>query len=1852
MKNNATFHDRVREPRSAALRRRLLPLLVAGCFAPASIVANPVGPQVVNGQASFAAQGNVLSITNTPGAIINWQSFSINPGEVTRFLQQNPNSSVLNRIVGQDPSQILGALQSNGRVFLVNPNGILFGQGAQVDVNGLVASTLNISNEDFIAGRMQFKAGDKAAALKNQGAITTPAGGKVYLIAPNIDNSGIITSPQGEVLLAAGHTVQLIDSLDPNLQVVLSAPSDEALNLGQVIAQGGRTGIYGALVRQRGVVNANSAVVGENGKVVFKASGDAILEAGSRTSATGTGKGGEVLVLGERVGMADGAQIDASGRTGGGTVLVGGDYQGKNTSIRNASRTFFGQGAEIKADALDNGNGGKVIVWADDTARAYGSISARGGQQGGDGGLVETSGKTNLEYRAKVDVAAPAGRNGTLLLDPAVITIAGGSNDGAADGNSTFQGTTTSGTINFADAGPTTIYQSELQGLNPGTNIVLEASDLITTSGSFSNLVTLPSNANLTMRTRNASTDGTGSIGIDLVGSSDGPNLEFKTQGTGTITMQTGTGTSPQSALITVGKLTTGGGAISLNGTGSVVLRAATTTPASGNGGDISITSGGFMTLGGGHIDARAGGPGTDGTVTLTSGGAINMQAGKYIYARNLKMSSAGAIGDGSGGAMETGVAFLNVRNTAASGDINISNTALSKDLAIDAQGTTYGIAQGASGGKVKIKNAAGKLLTVSASVSTTNAGTIALAADKMAINAAVNASNGAGRVELVPVTGDTAIDVASSDVADGTAKLELSIAELNKVSAGTLLIGDMASGSLTIKNAMMGGAGGALQNVSTALSLKSGGVITQDGGATIEGGSSVQATGAAVTLMESNGTGVIAGVANSGDFKYTSYNGINVNTIDGVTGITTPSANLIQLKSTHATAGIGQAALAKITGGELNLETPGPVTLNETGNSVTKVVAALNPLGNGTGGLSMSNGRAAGWEIGAITTKNKAVTISSTAGTATVSGAINAGTGAVTLSAPSLEIASSTNITGGEVSLTANSTDGTGTVTQGSGGSVTGSTNLKVVADKMDFGGTMIGGSVGNGGQVNLHTNTSGRALEIAGATANPGALSLTQANLNAINPAASGVTAGSINFTASGGAIQFKGNYASPGGMYTNMFGGSIGQDALTVISGYLHAVVTGNIDLTQTNAISKLGSSFNSSGTTSSVKVKTSVASLQLMGAISAGSGGIDISNIGGSILAANAQVSSTGGVVKLSASGDMTITASAGDAYVKATGGAELTVGGDLTFNNSGGYKSYAASLSSAPLKLTFNNATGKVFYGTSHASTTTSGDNGFFTGGVPGSGGTAAVSGTSLIVAGGNPGTLTTTQTPTNPPSAPPPPPPDPTLDQCVANPSQAGCNTVLPTLSQCTTAPTTAGCSVVLPTVSQCTTAPTTAGCSAVLPTLSQCTTAPTTAGCSVVLPTLSQCTTAPMTAGCSVVLPTLSQCTTAPMTAGCSVVLPTLSQCTTAPMTAGCSVVLPTLSQCTIAPTTAGCSVVLPTLSQCTTAPTTAGCSVVLPTLSQCTAAPTTAGCSVVLPTLSQCTAAPTTAGCSVVLPTLSQCTTAPMTAGCSVVLPTLSQCTAAPMTAGCSVVLPTLSRCTAAPTTVGCSVVLPTLSRCTTAPTTAGCSAVLPTLSQCIASSGIAGCSAVLPTVAACTSLPSAEGCSVVLPTLSQCTSAPATAGCSVVLPALAACSSDPNLSGCGAVLPTIAQCSATPTREGCSTVVPIANKCTTNPSAEGCSTVLPMVPPTQRNTLAETIASTSNTIVTTTVSTTISNTVTSSESSSTAPQTQAVKGSGSGGSKSESKDEAKDDKKNTGSQQDNGVKKNEIAKKLYCN
>ncbi|MFZ6656775.1 filamentous hemagglutinin N-terminal domain-containing protein [Undibacterium sp. TJN19] len=1798
---------------------KLIPVLLAACFSQTTALANPVGQQVVNGKVTFNKDGNLFTITNTPGAIINWQDFSINAGDITRFMQESSNSTVLNRVTGQNPSQILGALQSNGRVFLINPNGVLFGKGAQVDVNGLTVSSLGMTDSDFKAGKLNFAAGGQAGKVSNQGAITTPAGGKVYLIAPDVENSGIITAPNGDVLLAAGQSVKLVDSANPDVQVVVSASNNQVVNLGQVISQGGRVGIYGALISQRGLVSADSAVIGENGRVYFKSSQDTILDMGSRTSATNSaGKGGDIQILGQRVALAGNAQVDASGASGGGQVLVGGDYHGENAAVMNAQRTFIGSDAQISANAGKTGDGGRVIVWSDQVTRVNGSISAQGGTQSGNGGFVETSGKQNLDFHAKVNVGAARGKNGTLLLDPSSITIAGGTGDGASDGVGTFQGSAI-GSINFADGSPTTVYQSELQGLSPGTNIVLEATNYIDTSGTFfGSQISLPSNSSLTLRTRNAATDISATRGINLTGAD--PSLEIRASGSGSITMQTGTGASPQTADILVAKLTTSGAAINLSSSGKTTVTNLITTPGGpGVGGNISVTSSGAVFVGANGADAR-GNSAANGNVTLSSGIDITQVNGSTIYGNDLKLIAAtGMHGSAVTDNMAVQATKLNALNT-SSGDIRIAS--VGANLAIGDVGSTgYGVKQQGSGGiylsspttfstslgalvsatsgPVSINGAAGVSQSGAANITTSGGaitvqtadadaltsttsgaqinsggGAITIQSDKMDLLGSVNA--GSNGVTLLPnAAGNIHLGTVATNLNSGT--LELSATELNGITASRLKVGSISGATIDIKGALNSGSGGALQNISGSLTLNSGNIISQQPGAVIAGASSLQVRGYGVNLPEANTVGVISGSSNLSSFVYRSVNGINVSTVDGYNGINAGSSS-IKLTS-DSSAGISQAAGSPIVASGLALQTIGPVSLLNTGNSFTSLAADLNPGAQGTGGLNIFTSGALSTTsvsgITDITTNNQAVQISTGTGAAlTISNNVNAGTGKVSFIADLLSLGGVGTVTGSDFAVRPFTAGRS--ITVGSASCALppclAITNLyKVNAGSVAIGSDNPGNAAGAISVASITDTNSSAATDIKHLTTTRVAL-LTGADITQSNA----ITVQDLGLSA----------------------GSTITLNNTNVISNLAAKVTSGGLNLSNTQGIN-VGSLSGGSGastyslggitTAGNVSLKANSGDINLATPVNAGTGTVTLMASGGAINQSVNSVAITGGALDATAANGIgngtalktqiplllaTNSGSNTDIKINNTGAlniqnlAQTAVGstgnitidniGAITIDNGSAVRTKAGSISLvAHSPLTVNGTVASANGGNITLEAGASGSTADKL--TVGSTGVVTTSGNILLKAGDAiliSGTVSGgTVTQQAFQNVP-----LPTLTQCIANPSTPGCSSVLPSLTACIANPNLAGCSVVLPSVAACQANPTLAGCSAVLPSLSACIANPGLFGCANVLPSLASCQANPNLAGCSVVLPNLASCIANPSIPGCSAILPNLAACIASPSLAGCSAVLPTLSQCIASPSTSGCSVILPALAACISAPNIAGCSAVLPSIAACTASPTLAGCSAVLPTLSACIQSPSLAGCSAVLPTQAACAATPSLPGCSAVLPTLAACIATPSLAGCSSVLPSLASCVASPSLPGCSVVLPTLTACIANPAMAGCSAILPTLAACTASPSLPGCSAVLPTLSACIVTPTLAGCSSILPGLTACIASPSLPGCSAVLPSIASCQANPGLAGCSAVLPTLAACTAAPTTPGCSAVLPGLAACTANPGLAGCSAVLP--------------------------------------------------------------------------------------------
>jgi filamentous hemagglutinin family protein len=412
------------------------------------------------GSAGFQTAGGVYTITNSPGTIINWQGFSIGVGEVTRFQQQSVASAVLNRVVGGDPSSILGTLSSNGSVFLINPHGVIFGRNAVIDTAAFVASTLDMRDEDFLAGRFRFEGGGEGV-LRNEG--TVQARGDIFLVGPSIENAGLIQSETGSVLLAAGRSVTISSPDAHGVQFALQAPTDNVLNLG-AIAASNAVGLFAGTLRHSGDIRATSASAGPGGRIVLAAQQDAIVDGTAIISADSTsGRGGSLRVTGERVGIFDTATLSARGATGGGEILVGGDLHGANPEVRNAWRTFIAAGALLDASATVTGDGGKTIVWSDDATLVHGTVLARGGPQGGAGGFVETSGRRFLDV-AGLRVDAKGTTPGTWLLDPYNIEVVAGAGTVNNDGATTF-----------APSGDDSQVGTDLlvAQLNAGTSVVL-----------------------------------------------------------------------------------------------------------------------------------------------------------------------------------------------------------------------------------------------------------------------------------------------------------------------------------------------------------------------------------------------------------------------------------------------------------------------------------------------------------------------------------------------------------------------------------------------------------------------------------------------------------------------------------------------------------------------------------------------------------------------------------------------------------------------------------------------------------------------------------------------------------------------------------------------------------------------------------------------------------------------------------------------------------------------------------------------------------------------------------------------------------------------------------------------------------------------------------------------------------------------------------------------------------------------------------------------------------------------------------------------------------------------------------
>ncbi|EKA7645876.1 filamentous hemagglutinin N-terminal domain-containing protein [Salmonella enterica] len=686
----------------------LLTGLIAGLLPAMALAADlPTGGQIVGGQGSISTSGNQMTIhQQTQNMAANWHSFDIGKNNTVQFVQPNSSSVALNRVTGASGSQIMGTLKANGQVFILNPNGVLFGKNARVDVGGLVASTKNISTTDFMKGQYTLSgSGNPGAQVVNQGSLTTSKGGYIVLAGERVSNSGTVTTPSGKTILAAGKTVTLqldnggLTSVSVNGSVVNALVENQGLisaTNGQVyLTAKGQDMLLNTVVNNSGTVEAKG-LANRGGEIVLNGGDSGVVsQSGHLLADSQTGQGGKITLEGQNIHLAGGSLTTATGKTGGGEVYVGGGWQGQDSHIKNASKVVMDKAATVDVSATENGNGGTAVLWSDDYTNFRGTVLAKGGAKSGDGGRVETSSHRNLQASGAVDASARAGHGGEWLLDPTDVTIVGagagtGIDSATADGTDIFTPTASGGQI---------LNSSIVNQLNAGTSVTVKTSGT-DTDGETGNITvnaniikTAGTDAKLTLLADNNISTGdnvsigatTGKLNLDLLAGNTTNNASISLGKFINISLNGGdlladAGNSASGVSLTFmnngkikgGNVTLnlsrglGGYAYNVNADNDLTINGSV-TGSTGWGAVLGFTAGGKLAMNSpGSISLQANDPGNGGGRVLISGdkgvtlnaaaGTVTLNAAKaatngvHITSGNGAVSITNMVQDGSNG--------------------------------------------------------------------------------------------------------------------------------------------------------------------------------------------------------------------------------------------------------------------------------------------------------------------------------------------------------------------------------------------------------------------------------------------------------------------------------------------------------------------------------------------------------------------------------------------------------------------------------------------------------------------------------------------------------------------------------------------------------------------------------------------------------------------------------------------------------------------------------------------------------------------------------------------------------------------------------------------------------------------------------------------------------------------------------------------------------------------------------------------------------------------------------------------------------------------------------------------------
>jgi filamentous hemagglutinin family protein len=425
----------------------------------------PTNGQVVSGSATISQSQTASTATmnvnqTSQRAVINWDSFNVGKNATVNFNQPNASAVTLNRVTGGNASVIEGAIRANGQVVFVNENGVTFAKGATVNAAGVVATTMNIADQDFMDGKSTYQ-GNGTGAVTNEGTIkASVTGGYIVLLAPEVRNDGYLIAKKGSGTVALGSGEQI--TLDFKGNSLVSLKVDKAayqalienkrvveVNGGLVIiAAGSANQLMATVIKNTGKISASSMV--NNGGVIELVA-NTVTQAGTVGANSQAAQGGQVNIVGNDITVAQSSKTTATGATAGGQVNVGlaataitGGTQVNTvtppapvTIAANASQAAQSnqmaktvtveQNAVIDASATKSGNGGTIAIWSQVQTTIAGILQSMGGALSGNGGFIETSSKGQVSIAPTISINTSAnnqtGKSGTWLLDPLDLTI-------------------------------------------------------------------------------------------------------------------------------------------------------------------------------------------------------------------------------------------------------------------------------------------------------------------------------------------------------------------------------------------------------------------------------------------------------------------------------------------------------------------------------------------------------------------------------------------------------------------------------------------------------------------------------------------------------------------------------------------------------------------------------------------------------------------------------------------------------------------------------------------------------------------------------------------------------------------------------------------------------------------------------------------------------------------------------------------------------------------------------------------------------------------------------------------------------------------------------------------------------------------------------------------------------------------------------------------------------------------------------------------------------------------------------------------------------------------------------------